>query len=204
MSGIFANITSETINVSDYWPWVPVSNVFDGGIVLSYTPTTGGMRMRQMMNGAWSYDWFYRNDPTRGVLEYEDDYPKTTWFQNLMFWTSIVAQPCVTGKEIVWGGIQKIGDSVGAQCETVGIFGQYGWQELSFDAILPSFVTPAGTFTDVLVMRYWQSWSGQPPKGAQMWLAKGLGPIKQAWTLNGVPTGFGITLQSTSSKGLVA
>ena len=194
----------QPIKIPDYWPWAPVTNVFDNGSKIDYTPIQGGMKLRQNQNGAWQCDWFYRNDIARGVLEYRDDYPKTKWQQKLQFWTTIVAQPCVYGKEIIWGGDQAVGDALGAPCQTVGVFGQYGWQQLSFDALLPTFETPAGIFKDVLVLRYWQTWSGGPSQGAQLWFAKGLGQIKALWATNGVSTGFGMTLQSTSVKELVA
>ena len=199
------------INVPNYWPWAPVTNVFDNGSSQIYSAVAnGGMRLRETITDpvtkivSWQDDWFYRNDRVRGILEYEDDYPKIKWQQKLMFWTPIVTQPCVPGKEIVWGGAQDVGDALGAPCQTAGIFGQYGWQQLSFDAILPTFETPAGIFHDVLVLRYWQTWSGKPSQGAQMWFAKGLGQIKALWATNGVPTGFGMTLQSTSATELVA
>jgi len=192
------------INVPEYWPFETVTNTFDGGIVFDYSPVAGGMRLRQFRDSVWQCDWFYRGDAARGILEYEDDYPKTTWQQKLQFWTPIVTQPCAPGKEIIWGYQQQVGDALGAPCATAGVFGQYGWQQLSFDALLPTFETPAGIFKDVLVLRYWQTWSGGAPQGAQMWFAKGLGQIKALWSTNSVPTGFGMTLQSTSVKELVA
>lgn len=197
----------QPIKIPDYWPWMPVTNTFDNGSVIAYRPITpipSGMKLRQTQNGAWQCDWFYRNDYVRGVLEYQDDYPKTKWQQKLMWWTPIVTQPCVPGKEIIWGGYQAVGDALGAPCQTAGVFGQYGWQQLSFDSILPTFETPAGKFNDVLVLRYWQTWSGGQSNGAQLWFAKGLGQIKALWAVNGVPTGFGMTLQSTSALGLIA
>lgn len=194
-----------TINVPEYWPFETVTNTFDSGIVFDYTPVQGGMRLRQFKNNIWQCDWFYRNDYVRGILEYQDDYPKTAWQQKLQFWTPVISQPCVSGKEIIWGASdQAVGDSLGAPCQTAGLFGQYGWQQLRFDALLPTFETPAGTFKDVLVLRYWQTWSDKPSQGAQMWFAKGLGQIKALWELNGIPTGFGMMLQSTTASGLIA
>jgi len=198
------------VNIPDYWPWEAVTNTFDFGIAYTYTPLTlglvvgplahqDGMRLRQTLNGAWQCDWLYREDPERGVLEYGDDYPKTKAWQKLLFWTPIISQPCVLGKEIIWGGMQEIGDSLGAPCETAGIGGQWGWQQLSYDEILPTFLTPGGLFGDVLVLRYWQAWSGGPSKGAKMWFAKGLGVIKALWMEDSKLTGFGMTLQSTTA-----
>lgn len=199
------------INIPDYWPWEAITNTFDFGIEYAYSPLIAGdmmhqdgMRLRQKTDGKWQCDWFYRDDENRGLLEYKDDYPKTTTLHRLMFWTSIVSQPCVTGKEIIWGGMQEIGDNLGAPCQTSGIGGQYGWQQLSYDELIPIFPTPAGRFHDVLVLRYWQSWGGGHPKGAQMWFAKGIGVIKALWMDDSRLTGFGMILQSTSAKEFLA
>jgi hypothetical protein len=187
------------IDVPEYWPWAPLTNTFDNGTVHNYTQVSDGMRLRQTIKGIWDSDWFYREDLARGVLEYEDDYPKTKWFQKAMFWTSIVKQPLVPGKEIIWGHAQKINDIIEGQCKTAGLFGQCGLQQINFDAVLPIFTISGGTFADVLVLTYWQSWGGKTSKGSQMWLAKGLGPIKQAWMSAEQLTGYSITLQSTQS-----
>jgi hypothetical protein len=188
-----------TFDVRTYWPQpapgVVLTNTFDAGIVNEYHRIIDGFILRQTINGVWDSDWYYRIDPDRGVLEYRDDYPKkwysTPWLPTRQVW-------CVPGKEIFWGFQQKFGEAMGSQCVTSGLFGQYGWQELAFYEILQDYATPAGTLKNVLVMEYWQTWSDQPPVGAKMWMAPGLGTIRAEWTRNYAPTGYSMTLQKTS------
>jgi len=189
-----------SFKAADYWPNPPpgtqIVNTFDNGIVQTYSIASPdkGIRLHEVINGTWNDDWLYYFDPSRGVLEYSDWYPATKWYQ----FGQIVKQPCAPGKEIIWGNIQQVGDTIQGQCQTSGIFGQWGWQRVKFDAILPTYTTPAGTFGNVLVLEYWQSWgNGGDVKGATMYFAPGLGQIKVDWTLNGKPTGFGMTLQHT-------
>ena len=189
------------MDIKSYWPCPPagtqIVNTFDNGIVQTYSLAAPdkGIRLHEVINGEWSDDWLYYFDAQRGVLEYSDWYPASKWYQ----FGQIVKQPCVTGKEIIWGNIQQVGDTIQAQCQTYGIFGQFGWQRVKFDALLPTYTTPAGTFGNVLVLEYWQSWgNGGDVKGAVMHFAPGLGQIKAEWTLNGKLTGFGMTLQHTT------
>ena len=188
------------IDVREYWPWPAtgeaLTNVFDGGIVQTYSAAQGGVRLRETVNGTWKDDWFYRYDTFRGVLEYEDVYPKTTALQKMMFWTPVICNICVPGKEIIWGGVQKVGDSISGLCQTSGIGGQHGWQRVDFQDLLVSFDTPAGKFFDVLVLEYWQSWSNGLVKGAKTWFAPGMGQIRAEWTLSHAPTGYSMALQS--------
>jgi hypothetical protein len=186
------------VDIRTYWPQpapgVVIINTFDAGIINEYMRITDGIILRQTINGVWDSDWYYRIDPGRGVLEYRDDYPKKwyspPWLPTRQVW-------CVPGKEIFWGFYQKIGDVVGSQCVTSGLFGQYGWQELEFYEILPSYTTPGGTLKNVLVMEYWQTWGDKPSVGAIMWMAPGLGAIRAEWTRDGLRTGYNMTLQNT-------
>ena len=194
----------DLFNMRDYWPnpsyGTEIVNTFDNDIVQTYRsafPNDKGVELYEVIKGNWNDSWFYIIDPSRGVLEYSDWYPPTKWY-NFRLFGPVVKQPCVPGKEIIWGGNQRVGDTIQAQCQTSGILGQFGWQRVKFDALLPTYTTPAGTFGNVLVLEYWQSWgNGGDVKGAQMWFAPGLGQIKANWTLNGKPTGFGMTLQRT-------
>jgi len=184
-----------------YWPNPPIGtqivNTFDNDLVQTYQSANPqkGVELREDIKGQWNDSWYYVLDPSRGVLEYQDNYPPSKWYQ----FGQIVKQPCVQGKEIIWGNIQQVGDTIQAQCQTSGIFGQFGWQRVKFDALLPTYTTPAGTFGNVIVLEYWQSWgNGGDVKGATMYFAPGLGQIKVDWTLNGKLTGFGMTLQHTT------
>ncbi len=192
-------------NARDYWPQphfgVTLTNTYSSGIVNEYIRVVDGIRLRQTINGKFDSDWYYRIDRTGDVLEYRDDYPKK-WYNYAEVWREKRQVWCVPGKEIYWGGFhQPIGGAVGRQCETSGLSGQWGWQELSFEAILPSFKVPAGTFKDVLVMTYWQQWGGGKIDGAKMWLAPGIGQIRAEWMLNRVPNGYWMELLETKEEG---
>lgn len=196
------------IDVTSYWPKPTGSqtlvNTFDNGFVHEYSAAPGGYRLRETLNGVWQDDWFYRIDPARGVLEYADDYPKTKWFQKLMVWATVVHQPMVPGKEIVWGNKQEPIDTIEGPCETSGIGGQCGWQRVQFKSIWPMWKTPAGMFPDVLVLEYWQTWGTGKSKGATMWFAPGMGQIQAVWEADGYPTGYGMALKSTTGQPVVA
>jgi hypothetical protein len=190
-------------NARDYWPQPKpgetLTNTFSSGIVQHYTiDLNGGVRLRQYINGNWDCDWFYRIDRNGDVLEYRDDYPRK-WYN--LPWKYAREVVCVPGKEIYWGGFnQPIGVPVGRQCVTSGLFGQWGLQELDFEAILPEFSTPCGTFQDVLVLTYWQQWGDGKIDGARMWLAPGLGQIRAEWMLNRKPTGYFMELLKTELR----
>jgi len=188
-----------------YWPTPgqgrTLTNTFSSEIVQTYTDeAVGNYRLRQVINGKWDCDWFYRLDPMRGVLEYRDDYPKN-WYNYLELWKKTREVWCLPGKEIFWGGpFERTGAVAAKQCVTSGPLGQYGWQEIFFNAILPTYVTKAGTFENVLVLTYWQQWGGGKIDGAKMWLAPGLGQIRAEWMLNEAPTGYWMELLETKEE----
>jgi len=187
------------INVSDYWPIPSGSNcitkVFDNNSSAKIVSApNGGAWLEEWVNNQWTDTWHYVNGP-RGILEDYDIYPNKT-------------TKMVPGKEIIWGNQQNIGDVIQAQCEIagglLGIGDQYGWQEVKFVALIPEFATAAGHFPNVLQIEYWQYWTsmgasgGRISSGAKIWLAKGIGFIRQEWSKNGTPTGFAQGLQSYS------
>ena len=186
-----------TFNFSLYWPFPRknhvLTKVFEPNLIETYLQAKDGIgiELRETTKGVWTDSWFYRNDPVRGILEYGDSYPRTHWYDIY----SVVRKPCVPGKEIMWGGIQKIGDIVSAECKTSGVFGSRGWQWVRFNEVIPTFTGVAGTFNDVVVVDYNQTWNGDKGEGARLWFAKGLGQIKAEWTRGGVPNGYGMELQ---------
>jgi hypothetical protein len=188
----------------DYWPHPAQGRVRtnrfttgDHEIVHTYNgDTRGNICLRQTIKGVFDSDWYYRSDPTRGVLEYRDDYPKK-WYNYLEVWKSKREAWCVPGKEIIWGAAETIGKTIAAQCVTSGLFGQWGWQHVNFDEMLPSYSTAGGTFHSVLLLTYWQQWAGGKIDGAKMWLAPGLGQIRAEWMLNHVRTGYWMELLET-------
>jgi hypothetical protein len=189
-----------------YWPKpapsVTLTNTFDASslrypqeIVQSYTRQgDGSLMLRQTINGVFDSDWYYTID-NRGVCEFRDDYPPKwytpPWQPKRQVWM-------VPGKEIFWGAYEQVGSPKGRQCVTSGLFGQWGWQQLAFYEILPSYVTLGGTFSNVLVMEYWQTWSDGVPVGGKMWIAPGIGQVHVEWTKNKIYTGYGMTLKNTS------
>jgi hypothetical protein len=201
-------------SAASYWPF-PGSlqrrtNEYTNGISNIYTfaadtPAGGGkgICLRQFINGnQWDSDWFYRNDPVRGILEYEDDYPAPSW----MFWSKTKNCLMASCKEIIWGGtLQNVGDVIHGQCEIArGIgFGPmplYGWQQVQFIDILSTYTVTAGTFSNVLKLQYWQTWANSPnSSGAIMWLAPDIGQLRAEWTKNGVPSGYSMSLTKTET-----
>lgn len=193
---------------ADYWPF-PGSlqkriNEYTNGIsnIYSFAADTKGVCLRQLIMGKWDSDWFYRNDWVRGILEYEDDYPAPKW----MFWSKTKNCRMAEGKEIIWGGpTQNVGDIIHGQCEIARGFGfgpkpLYGWQQVQFIDILPTYHLPMGKFQNVLKLQYWQTWANSPDSsGAIMWLAPDIGQIQADWTKNGAPSGYSMLLTKTES-----
>jgi hypothetical protein len=176
-----------TFDVRPYWPAAHVLKTFSGDIVEEHIQS-GNMMLRQSINGVWQFDWYYQI--SNAVYEYLDVYPG--WFGwKREVWT-------VPHREIFWGGVQEFG-TTGRQCQTSGLFGQWGWQELAFYEILPAFKVPAGTYKDVLRMEYWQTWSNKPSVGAKMWMAPGFGQIRAEWTKGGAPTGYWMEMLTCQS-----
>lgn len=196
------------INIASYWP-LPiigrqVVNLFDCGIQHTYSHQLDGsikLREEQTVAGkpnVWMDDWKYHYDPVRGILESEDLYPKTGVYK-YFWWQTVKSVECLPGKEIVWGGVENIGETISAPCVTSGIFGQYGNQAVHFIELIPIFKTKAaGSFSNVLAIEYWQSWGSAPVGGGKLWLAPGRGQIKAQWSVNGVPTGFGMEVTKVS------
>jgi len=187
------------INVADYWP-IPgpghsITKIFDNNSRAMIVPATGGGAwLEEWVNNQWTDTWHYVNSP-RGILEDYDLYPNKK-------------TAMAPGKEIIWGSHQNLGDMIQGQCKIsgwgLGIGDQYGWQEVKFVSLLPTFATAAGSFQNVLQIEYWQYWTsmgaagGRVSSGAKIWLDKRLGFIRQEWSKNGVPTGFSQALQSYS------
>lgn len=185
------------VDMRPYWP-IPGAGhatvkVCDNGFVEKILPDgLGGAWLVELMNGIWQDTWHYIHMPS-GVVEDYDLGPKGK-------------TQMVKGKEILWGNYENIGDTIQNQCEIAGkIFGigkVYGWQRVEFQAMIDCMIVPAGRFENVLQIEYWQYWSNMGPpggnvsKGAKIWLAKGLGFIKQQWSINGRLTGAEATLQS--------
>lgn len=192
-------------NARTYWPQPAIgrtlTNTFSSGIVQTYVTTDeGSVVYRQVINGAWDSDWYYRISPTGDVLEYRDDYPRKRWLDYLWFWRKNRQVWCLDGREIYWGCDNLLttqGVSITRPCETRGLLGQLGVQELGFYDVLPMCHTAAGLFHDVLVMEYWQQWSGGKISGAKMWMAPGIGTIAAEWSLDRKPTGYSAMIQKS-------
>jgi hypothetical protein len=79
-------------------------------------------------------------------LEFEDDYPPSSWWQRIIYPSGVVPRVMAPGREIIWGGTQNVGDDIQAQAEIeggpFGIGALWGWQQVKFAALLPSFVVP--------------------------------------------------------------
>lgn len=172
------------IYVPDYWPLLNLGNLrrFD------YTDPTGSMppftsvfardrgtnSMLYIDYDAhlnWKDTWYY-NITQEGLMEWRDDYPG--------------GKKVVMSPGIGWGGFQDIGGDY-INYPKMNPFQSWppamakGIQICHYEQILNSYGTSYGSWLDVLVFTYMQSWDGKPGTGARYWMAKGVGPVSVQW-----------------------
>ena len=189
-----------TINMIDYWP-----NPATGEQLLvqdatkAYGPetlsvlhrykkggTVNGLQCIQLddyTSNGWVDAWEYRFDATAGMLEVGD---KTSNSHLVYF----------SGKEIKWGNVQNVGDSISGSIQvdvskssgvSAGAW-NYGSWALNVEAVLPTFTNDGGlVFANVVQIWSLQSWckdnacvypSGQNITQSRYWLAPGVGIIQ--------------------------
>jgi hypothetical protein len=173
-------------NVSEFWPNPKVGQridfVYTGPIVLLSVFTTdyaGTLFCVDYQDGVWKDTWLMRRDPQRGVLEYGDDLETTNWWEKKII-GPVKKIRYKTGKEIIWGHYQNVGDMVHGQVEINHAASKmlppfttkdsFGYQTVLFENLVD----------DILTLVYVQPW-GEKVYGARYHMKHGVGPIKIEW-----------------------
>ena len=130
----------------------------------------------------WVDAWKYRPD-ARGILEVATHQPGSFKLYAI-------------GKEIIWGGIQNVGDVIGGQIgiEPLNGWWCWGWQMIQFQDFLSSFTNAGGKqFVNVVKLHFLQYWCANGTcsvtnvTGATYWMAPGLGAIQIQYDVSPIP-----------------
>ena len=200
---------------ADYWPQPKVGDlaVFDFGLGAdnkrySFMVWNKGdgrhFYQEDYHDNKWTSTWVMDYFDKRGVLETADDYPKYSY----QFWTSYRTVSFFGGKEIIWGGVQEIGDVIEAPCVINPITStkfeapKAGNQKVKFAHQWNSFKTPHGKYSDVIEIEYDQTW-GSTTSGWRAWHAKGVGIVQINWRYKGEDVGDPIPCKVTTLKGKI-
>jgi hypothetical protein len=202
---------------SDYWPKPKVGEltVFDFGLGADNLPYSFIMWSKgdgshyyqeDYHNNKWQSTWYLNYFDKRGILETADDYPKRSY----QWWTSYRTVAFSKGKDIIWGGVQDIGDVIEAPCVIDAIRStkfeapKVGNQKVSFIKHHDSFTTFDKKFSykDVVQIAYDQTWDGKTT-GWRAWHAKGIGIVQIVWRYNGNDVGNPISATVTTVKGKI-
>ena len=202
---------------SDYWPQPKVGElaVFDfgkgaDGLPYSYICWNSGDNRHYYQedyhDSKWTSTWHMDYFSPRGIIETADEYPKYSY----QFWTSYRTTSFYSGKEIFWGGTQKIGDEFNAVCQIDPVSSTkfeaptIGNQRVKFTALYSSLTTHSGTkYNDVLEIEYDQSWNGGASTGWRGWYARGIGVIRIIWRYKGIDVGQNYDATITTLKGTI-
>ena len=192
---------SDTFYFGDYWPQPTIFTSirqdginFDGttfSSVFSVDPNdTTTIRQDDYVDGEWRDRWILKYGPD-GVLEIADEY-KADFYQ---FWTNRRVVAFAHGKEIKWGGDQKLGDVIDADATIDWLRSTFftapsrGRQRVEFFDQFNRFTVADGSaqYNDVIEVIYDQTWNGKTA-GARMWFARGIGIIQLSWRHEGQDT----------------
>ena len=186
------------VNAKDYWP-----QYFENGLgltkfmyvaadgsqppftsIFGHDAATNSMTLNQFdAANKWQNTWFLHVGNQGLVEEWRDDTP-LSGLPALIFGGKRTVQ---MEPPIGWGGdAQEIGRVYANIPEIQGLqstppeLDQNGFQAVAFEALLSSFETAHGSYTDVLQILYQQTWK-KVTAGARFWMAKGIGPIALQW-----------------------
>lgn len=185
---------SDTFYFGDYWPKPTLTKSisqegtnYDGGTLKStfaVDPNDSNIIWQdEYVNGKWQDRWIIKTGPDQ-VVETADIYPAMRY----QFWTSKRITAFVPGKEIKWGGTQKLGDIINEPCKiswfrsTLFTPGITGNQVVEFYDQYTNFTVADGSaqYKDVLEVIYDQTWNNKTA-GARMWFARGIGIVQLSW-----------------------
>ena len=135
----------------------------------------------------WTSTWAMDYLGSKGVTETADIYPRYAY----QFWTSYRTTAFVSGKEILWGGIQNVGDEFNAPCQ-IDALASTKFQSPSTGNQRVKYCNQYNLFngyTDVIELEYDQSWNGGASSGWRAWHARGIGIVQIKWRYNGADIG---------------
>lgn len=135
----------------------------------------------------WTSSWVMDYLGEKGVTENADIYPRRSY----QFWTSYRTTAFIKGHEILWGGLQNIGDEFNAPIEIDPIASTKfeaptkGNQRVKYCNQYNMY----NGYTDVIELEYDQSFDGKPATGWRAWHARGVGIVQINWRYNGNDVG---------------
>lgn len=148
----------------------------------------------------WTATWVMDYLGERGVTETADIYPRYAY----QFWTKYRTTSFVKGKEILWGGIQNVGDEFTVDLmidpvkSTKFELPTPGKQRVKFCDHYSFF----NDYKDVIEIEYDQTF-GQKTAGWRAWHARGVGIIQIKWRWKGNDIGNSIPAKVSSVKGII-
>lgn len=190
---------------SDYWPQPKVGEltIFDFGLGADKKPysfivwNSGDNRLyyqEDYHDNKWQSTWHNDYFDKRGIVETADEYPKRSY----QFWTSYRTTAFIKGKEILWGGVQEVGDEFNAPCQIDPICStkfetaQLGNQRVKFCSLKK----------DILEIEYDQTW-GAKTSGWRAFHKKGVGITKIIWRYKGQDVGSPMVATVNTIKGRI-
>jgi len=205
-----------TFNFADYWPKPSVGylTINDFGLGADDKPyswitwNSGDNRhffQEDYHDGKWMSTWHLDFGDRRGVVETADEYPKFSY----QVWTSYRTTKFVSGKEILWGGTQNVGDEFNAPCQidplgsTYFTAGTPGNQRVKFCNQYSSYTAINGKqYKNVVEIEYDQTW-GSTTAGWRAFHAKGIGIVEIKWRSNGKDVGKSFGANIVTVKGTI-
>lgn len=148
----------------------------------------------------WTSTWVMDYLGERGVTETADIYPRYSY----QFWMKYRTTAFVKGKEILWGGLQNIGDEFNVDLlidpinSTKFELPTPGKQRVKFCNQYNLF----NSYTDVIEIEYDQTF-GKKTAGWRAWHARGVGIVQIVWRWNGADVGNAIPATVSTAKGKI-
>jgi hypothetical protein len=183
--------------MNDYWPklsnneiqttldWVGDTNTKRA--VYTRQGIVDGIRVMRIDEYTPPYDkindaWEYYHDPLRGIVEIAD-------------WNAGKRHAVFKeNKEILWGGVMDVGDTIENDLAlsivkskwVFPLIGTHGKNKTTYEAFLPEFTTPRGTWKDVVVIHntqvfynfLWFKRFGVKVYEVRRWHAPGVGCVQ--------------------------
>lgn len=179
------------IFIPAYWPmWKTVGKLrrfdyraVDGSMapitsVFSYDAATDSMLLSDYNQYLQLQDvWYYQYRVGQGIAEWKDTYPQQR---------KTVVMDGAFGSPIMWGEYMEVGGDLIDYPQMNPFLSSppaiaKGIQIVHIEGHLPSWTNTVGTYDDVIVYTYLQSWSGHAAGGARYWSALGIGPVSLQW-----------------------